>query len=443
MSAQQTLDAELDAIVDGRPIARIGYAIIGVFIVLFLVWSATMPLSTAAIASGIVGVDGNRKQIQHQSGGLVKMIHVRNGDIVDAGAPLLTLDDVTSRSGRDILIDERIQLTIEQASWNAILNGEAFIQWPQSLDELVDDDSRSQIKRVQQKHENLFRSHQNLMRESMRTLLYERQQANEQRGSADRQLAILLEKQILVEAEMNEYQQLAQQGLTTRVERFELEKDRADLVLNIDQTRSAAAQALQMREQARSKIEVLTRTAERDAAEKIIEIDKRLAALEQELHSISMQLSRTVIKAPIDGQVLNSTIFTVGGVAPAGSTLMELMPINQTLLIESLVDHKDRDSIHVGQAAEVRFTALNRKSTTPVAGIVKTIAADSAVGPGQLEPRFAAVIELDDSALALIETGRIHPGMQAEVIIITGKQTLLDYLISPIASSFNRALRES
>ena len=430
----------IESACETRSIVRGGYLVIGLFLLMFVVWGSTMSLSSAAIAPGMVGVQGQKKQVQHLNGGIVKVIHVRNGDQVEAGQVLVTLDTLLNQSRHNTLANERLQLTAELARWQAVYEILPSIEFPAWM---ASDPLQDRITQIQRKQNEILVARRNVFQESVRGLDYAQTQAVEEHSAATKRLETLGGKYRLVKREINEYLRLEKQGLVTRAQVFGLQKELSDLTLDMDETRSLIDLSEQRQEQAKSQIEVLAKTQLSEAVERSTEISLRLAAIEEELSTVSSELARSVVRSPITGQVLNSGINTVGGVISAGQTLMEIMPTGERLLVESLIDPKDRDAIHVGQRAEIRFSALDKRSTLPVAGIVTLISADSQIAPNSLLPRYSATIELLDDAASLLQSGQIHPGMQAEVLIITGKRTLLDYLISPIANSVNRALRES
>ncbi|MGQ7844750.1 HlyD family type I secretion periplasmic adaptor subunit [Granulosicoccus sp. 3-233] len=425
---------------DTRGIVRGGYMVIGMFLLLFVVWASTMSLSTAAIAPGMVGVEGQKKQVQHLNGGVVEVIHVRNGDQVEEGQVLVTLDSLTNRSRLNTLENERIQLAAELARWQAVYDSLPEIEYPAWM---VSEASQERVRHIQLKQDEILKARRRVFEETMRGLAYVQSQAAEEGSAAQQRQETLTEKYALVQREIREYQRLEKQGLVTRVQVFDLQNELTDLKLDLDEARSLVGLSEQRREQAESQIKVLANTLLSEAAENSTAIGLRLTAIEEELATVTSEVSRSVVRSPITGQILNSAINTVGGVISPGQTLMEVMPTGERLLIESLVDPKDRDAIHVGQRAEVRFSALDKRTTLPVEGIVTMISADSQVAPNALLPRYTATIELQDDEASPLQQGQIHPGMQAEVLIITGKQTLLDYFISPIANSVNRALRES
>ena len=119
-SSHATQVEAIESAYETRGTVRWGYFVVGLFLLLFGGWASTMKLSTAAIAPGMVGVEGQKKQIQHLNGGIVKVIHVRNGDQVESGQVLVTLDTLINQSRHNTLANERLQLTAELARWQAV-----------------------------------------------------------------------------------------------------------------------------------------------------------------------------------------------------------------------------------------------------------------------------------------------------------------------------------
>ena len=131
------------------------------------------------------------------------------------------------------------------------------------------------------------------------------------------------------------------------------------------------------------------------------------------------------------------------GVIQPGQPLLDIVPRDGNLIVDARVDPMDRDSVSVGQHAEIRFTAFNRRITEAIAGRVMLISADRLTDPATNETYFQAKIELLENPEDIPNGGTIFPGMQAEVFIVTGSRTPLSYMIAPIIKSFNRAFKQT
>lgn len=162
-------------------------------------------------------------------------------------------------------------------------------------------------------------------------------------------------------------------------------------------------------------------------------------------HAISKEqdrLLRTALRAPVNGTVVNLQQHTIGGVIAPGQIIMDIVPEGQSLIIDAKVDPKDRDIVEAGQPAKISFTAFSQRSSRPVDGKVKLISADRITDQVTQTDYFLAKIEITESPESLFKEIPIHPGMQAEVMIVTGERTALNYLITPLQRSFSRAFVE-
>jgi HlyD family secretion protein len=151
---------------------------------------------------------------------------------------------------------------------------------------------------------------------------------------------------------------------------------------------------------------------------------------------------RIDITAPIAGTVTGLKTHTIGGVVKPGETIMSLVPSDDKLIVESRVSPIDIDWVHAGLQARVRLTAFKQRSTPPVLGKVVTVSPDRFDDQRTGEAYFLARIEIPPSELAKLGGLEISAGMPVEALIITGRRTMLSYLISPIRDSFGRAFRE-
>ncbi len=158
-------------------------------------------------------------------------------------------------------------------------------------------------------------------------------------------------------------------------------------------------------------------------------------------------MSRLDITSPIDGTVTQLAVHTIGGVAKPGEALLDVIPRDDNLVIDAFVDPKDIDSIHVGLTAKIRITAFRNRSTSPLDGVVVKVAPDIIEQHhGNVpHPMYKVRIEVDKSQLTKISKLRnyeLYPGMGAEVMIVTGERTLLQYLLDPVTSTFWHAFKE-
>ena len=264
----------------------------------------------------------------------------------------------------------------------------------------------------------------------------------ERRSGARQRITTLRERHGVVTQELAEYEKLKNQGLITRPQLLELKIRKSDLEEELGDVEAEVAEATELKAQYESSIAEAIKLRKQESAENLDRLRDTNARLQQRFTAIQDELGRTKISSPLGGYVVNLNASTKGGVIEAGEVIMEIVPDTDKLMIEARVDPKNRNTIHAGQKAEVRFSAFSQRNTLPIPGRVSLISADRMIDPATNTAFYRTMIELEVSDDETIGGMQIHPGMHAEVMIITGERTVLDYLFSPITRSFNRALRE-
>jgi HlyD family type I secretion membrane fusion protein len=169
-------------------------------------------------------------------------------------------------------------------------------------------------------------------------------------------------------------------------------------------------------------------------------IDMEVSHQRATLLNIQRKKSRTEVKSPSDGRVMSLTITTVGAVVRAGQGLMNIVPDNETMILEGRVKAKDIEQVRKGAPVKVRLSAFNPRLTPPVDGEVVSVTPNTIPGKGKM---FGVTITLDLVSLQrAIGNQQLTSGMPASGIIAVGERTLLSYLMTPMISSFEMALRE-
>jgi len=182
---------------------------------------------------------------------------------------------------------------------------------------------------------------------------------------------------------------------------------------------------------------------------RLLGLQRRVAELEGDLKRVQAEmidaedtLRRSMIRAPISGTVVGLAVHTLGGVIAAGEKLMDIVPSDERLIVEANVDPNDIDVIHGGLDAEVYLTAYSRRSVTPIKGRVLSVSADQITDARTGQGYFLARVVLTEDPAEVFPEAALYPGMPAEVMIVAGDTTLLNFMIEPFVRSFNRAFRE-
>lgn len=424
---------------------RFGYLIIILFCGSIVSWSAFAKISSAAIAAGLVGKDGYRKTVQHLEGGIIQKILVRDGDKVRENQELIELEDIQSRSDFELLHKQKLIASTREAC----LIAESKDQDDVALvlpDGIELDNLDGSVRGAIEGHIEAFYVRRKLHKEQIDIIDQRIRQSEEKIKALKKELEALNKKGSIISQEQKKYQEFEKKGLVTRAQVFTLKRDKASNEADITANQVAIESTRQeINNLKMEKSELIANNTKRivsdldNVRDQLVDMDEKLAKTED-------RLDRTVIRAPIDGVIVDLRVNTIGGVVRPGDPLLDIVPEEGNLIIEAQVDPKDRDTVSVGQNAEVRFTAFNQRITEPVPGKVIFISADRLVdksvdGNTQLA-YYKAKVELLEDPSEVLNGAPIYPGMQADVMIITGERTALEYFLNPVVKSFNRAFRD-
>jgi len=422
-----------------RRIILLGYLVLGSFISLLLAWTIFVPLSGAAIAPGVVSVDGYSKKIQHLEGGIIRELHVKDGDKVIVGQTLITLNKTQAKEEYESLRTQLILAATRHARLTAEQQQKDKISFPEwvlagSSDPVIDNAIHKQTTALltrQQDHQQKI----TLIKNRIDRLNNQFDQLTDSLAAQRRQLSI-------AQDELKHNQEFLQQGLITRRDLFKLTNNEVSIEIQIKEKQSQLAAIKQQISHLQLQKTDLISTRNTLIAQQLQKDQELIVKLTHQLSQTKDTLLRTIITAPVSGTVVNLKKHTIGGVITAGEEILDIVPTGQILLVDAHVEPKDRDIILPGQTAEVRFTAFNQRVLRPVKGKVKVISAKHLTDPTTSLPYYLATIELTEDPAKVLNNTPIYPGMQANIMIITGDRTAMEYLTTPILRRFTRAFRE-
>ena len=177
-------------------------------------------------------------------------------------------------------------------------------------------------------------------------------------------------------------------------------------------------------------------------ASELSDVRAQLVDTEEELDAAQDVLRRQEVRALIAGTVVDLRLFTPGGVIGAGQPILDIVPRDDELLVEAQVNPLDIDIVKPGLEAQVRLTAFKQRSTPTLPGHVRHVSADHFVDERTGATHYKAEVRIEADAQKQLHGLELYPGMPAEILIMTGKRTLWDFLFTPVKDSFARAFRE-
>ncbi len=409
----------------------------------FGAWAMLAPLSSAASAPGVIAVESYRKTVQHLEGGIVKLIHVRDGQTVTKDQVLITLEDTQPRGQLEVLRGQYFIVLAREARLSAQRDGLAQVSYPGDLMQYQADARAQEAMRVQNQ---TFRVRK--LAHEGEIAVYE-QQIGQLQAKADGLSSQRKSREQLVSSfrgELDDFQALLKEGYTEKQKVRELERNWANSSGQLGElTANLAAIDLQVSE-TRLKILQLKKEIQREVAKELSEVQAQVFELREKMQSLQDTVERTVVRAPQAGTVLDLQVHTLGAVVRPGAKLMDIVPRGERLVVEAKVAPIDIDRVHIGQIADIRFTAFKTRDTPKVDGKVIALSADVLVDETDARkvPYYLARVDITPQGLKDLTRQKLDlvAGMPAEVLINTGTRTLFDYLIDPIKNTAARSMIE-
>lgn len=417
----------------------VGYAVIAVFFGIFGGWAVQARLDSAAIAPGVVVVDTKRKTLQHLEGGIVGEILVRDGDRVHAGQVLIRLDETRPRATLELLRGRYMGAQALEARLIAERDHREEIVFPESLLGQRDDPRLAEVIDGQI---NIFETRQQSLSGQTAVLRQRMARYREEIHGLEGVIAAEETQLRLIDQEITIVKKLLEKGLARKPRLFGLQRRQAEINGKRSRNQASIASVNQSIAETRLRITELDTVRINEVVQELRDAQTQLFDLVEEIRTAEDVLRRTTILAPLDGVVVDLKVFTSGGVITPGEPLLDVVPSADRLVVEAQIDPDDIDVVRVGLPARVQFSAFNRRHLVPIKGVVTSVSADRLVDERSGLPYYLARIELANDLPEALDGTSLYPGMQAEVMIVTGKRTVLDILVQPIAQSFNRAFRE-
>lgn len=420
-------------------IARAGFGVIAAGLVLVGVWLALAPLSGAVIAPGFVKLDTNRKVVQHQEGGIVKSILVRDGERVRQGQVLMVIDDVRLDATLDLL---RTQHDGERAKAARLEAERAFLPAVAFPPELAAREKEPKVVELIARETALFRARREALDSQVAVLKKQIRQTEEEARALAGQIAAEERALASQKEELALNQQLAKQGFVQKTRLMGLERAVSEYEARLEEHRAELAKTRQRASELELRVLAQRNGYVQAATDELKEASTRLFDLEERLRPSKDASDRQRIAAPIGGVVVGLRVFTAGAVIGPREVLMEIVPEEQNLVVEARIRPEDINHVRPGSGAEVRLTAYQQRTTPLVAGNVNYVSADRMTDAQTGAPYYVVQVEVKADALEQAGNLKMQAGMPAEVYIRTDSRTAFDYLLAPVTAYLRRGMRE-
>lgn len=428
---------------------RLGIRVLGIGFGIFIIWAAFAPLDEGVPTQGSVSIDTKRKVIQHLTGGIIKQVHVKEGQMVKQDELLITLDDSMAKARyeeiRQLYVGNRAQenrLQAEQLGSNKInfsedllaMKDDPLVKQHMLNQELLLNSRRASLQAELQGIEESILGQEALIQGYQGVLESKRNQL------------------LLLNEQLKGIKELADEGFAPRNQQRDLELRVAQANGDIADATSNSMRAKRSIAELRQRKLQRTQDYRKDVETQMAQVKQQVDAYSDRFHALSEEYQRTEIKSPVAGQVVGLQLQSVGAVIQPGQKIMDIVPLNEGLLLEAKIAPHLIDRIHTGQEADVRFSSFANSPQLVVDGIVESISKDLVSDPQGHSSQtsnnpsessyYLARISLTPEAMKKLGKRTLQPGMPVQVVIKTGERSLLTYMLNPLFKRFAASMKE-
>lgn len=417
-------------------ISKIHYQLVAfpifVLVLVFILWASFMKIGEFVRGSGKIVPSGQVKTVQHLEGGIVAKIYVKEGDKVEAGQLLYKIRNEFALSDLGEIQISLYAKLAEEARLRAELSDADEIQFPAELQDKVPNILDNEKRLFLQKKINL-RNNIDVLQNQASQRRSELQEARARVKNLELQYQFAKQQEKILE-------RLVKNGAGSQKELIDSKLKTQDLLTNMQDTQNkmvttekAISEADVRITEAKTKNYVEVQT---DLSDALLEIEK----LKEQIAANKDRVSRTDIMSPVDGVIKTLHYNTIGGIIKPGDTVAEIIPSNDTLLVEARIQPKDRARIWPGQKAHIKVTAYDSSMLGGLSGVVSSISADTLIDEGTRTPYYLVKVEASMNKMGAANP--LYPGMIAQVDIVAGQRTVMVYLLKPIIKVIDSALIE-
>lgn len=426
---------ELEAAAHMRPArpALVLLFTIMAFIVSFFIWAGITEVEELTRGQGQVVPSQEIQVVQSLEGGILEALLVEKGQFVRKGDVVLRISDVMFSAEERGTEAKLMALEAKKARLSAEAKGTAF-QMPEAI--------VGKMPKVAANERALYESRQKELQTAytMQDEKIKKAQADLEEVKAE--INRLSESRRLLNKELSITRDMVAKRAVPKLEQIRLERELADISGQINariQERKGLEAELASAESAR---ETQTDKFRSQALEELNEVEAQIASLKENLKSIGDRVDRAEVRAPVDGIVNQIMLRTIGGVVEPAMKLMEIVPVDDELKIIAKVKPSEIAFIRAGQPAKAKITAYDPNRYGALEGVVSRVAANS-VSDKEGNVMFEVEVRTKKNHLGTEDHPLpITPGMVADIEVITGKRTILNYLMKPLRRGMDRALRE-
>jgi protease secretion system membrane fusion protein len=406
----------------------------------FLLWAAFAPLDEGVPSQGLVSISTKRKAVQHQSGGIVKEVLVQEGEHVKEGQVLVKLDEAATRANYETIRQEYFGLRAVQGRLMAEQTGQPRITFHPELIAAAEKDPliRNQVTTQQQ----LFESRRSSLRADLQAIEESIRGQQSLLHSYQEMLPSRKTQLQLINDELTHTRELVTEGYIPRNRQLELERMVADANSSIAEQLGNIARTQNAIAELRQRAVGRTQEYRKEVEGLLGDTNRQVQADEAKYRALQDDLNRIELRSPATGQVVGLTVQTVGGVIQPGQKIMDIVPENELLLVETRVAPNLIDRVHAGLPVDIRFNTFSNSPVLVVEGKVVSVSGDLLTDPNGNNPYYLTRVAVTPEGYKQLGHRVLQPGMPVEVVLRTGERSMLAYLLHPLVKRLAAAMKE-
>ena len=406
----------------------------------FVLWSVSLKIDGAVVASGQISVEAKQQAVQHPDGGIVKHIYVREGAFVEIGEPLLLLDGASLHTQQTVLKRKRVEARARIERLFSEISGSDELNYSPKLIEMGT--GIEGFEEILTNEKMLFDARKTII-DQTKTQSQIRQTRTENVISGLQRQLVATKKQLkLTQKDLDAQERLQAQEFASKTQLRVLYREAAKHESELGQLEASIAESRNTI--ADHEIEWLRQKTkfQEDAQSELQELQVKQAELIENIDLNSIKLNRLVLRAPMSGRVLGLSANTIGGVIQAGTEIANIVPSSMPLVVNVRIDPLQIDRVSIGQEVRIRFPSFNAVTTPEVYGKIKNISADVISDPNSGASFFTAEITLDEQAKLDLAELELVQGMLVDAFIRTDERTPASFLLKPIFEYWMYSMRE-
>jgi len=428
---------------DEKPYVRIGMFVLLVTFVIMLGWASIAPLNSAVIASGRITVASENKVVQHLDGGQVKTILVRDGDIVEQGQVLLSLNDESLHIRLKQIHEQALETQANLYRLAAERDKQTELTMPDSLTQKVSSAASRKILETQQQ---LFASRKQTLGSELDVLTQRSLQLQKQLEGSNKLVKTLKHRLVLLTDRQKALKELVTKGVVSKQEVRDNENNIVSLQGEIYTQKGEISRLKESLSEIKHSRILREREFQQEVITQLRDLQSQQIDLQAQEKDILEQLRRIDIRAPIAGKIKGLNVVTEGAVISAAQAIMEIVPLDKEFKIDAKVSPMDIDSLYTGLNAEVRVAAFEgSQNFDSLHANLMDVSTDVYQSDQSDEAYYKATLMMNETSLETLneEKRQLVSGMPVDVIIKTGERTLASYLMQPFSEMLARAFNES